>query len=95
MFEDYAAFAGACRRAAGGARDAAGARDALADVVWRASCDSVARRQPTPRALAMEWVPAYLDAFGGDAPKALRRATRAKTERIDALRRQLAEATKR
>ena len=60
LFEDYAAFARAARRAAAavGARAAPGERrDAVADVCWRACADSVARRVPPPRTLAVAWVP--------------------------------------
>ena len=49
LFEDYAAFARAARRAAAavGTRAAPGERrDAVADVCWRACADAVARRVP-------------------------------------------------
>ena len=87
LFEDYAAFARAARRAAAavGARAAPGERrDAVADVCWRACADAVARRVPPPRTLAVSWVPQLISELGASTrveARALRRAIRARCVR--------------
>ena len=71
LFESYDDFAAAGRKAS----VAVEASDALCDVVWRACADAVARRVPTPRQLAVEWVPRFVADFGGRFERgALRRA---------------------
>ena len=87
LFEDYAAFARAARRAAAavGTRAAPGERrDAVADVCWRACADAVARRVPPPRTLAVAWVPQLIQELGASTrveARALRRAVRARCVR--------------
>jgi hypothetical protein len=87
LFEDYAAFSRAARRAAAavGTRAAPGERrDAVADVCWRACADAVARRVPPPRTLAVAWVPQLIQELGASTrveARALRRAVRARCVR--------------
>jgi len=84
LFERFEDLAAAGRRASA----ASDPVDALCDVVHRACMDSVARRVPTPRALAVEWVPRFVTEFAGvaaagarDGAAALRRAVRARCVR--------------
>ena len=86
MFEDYAAFARAAG-GGGGRRDAGRARRAprrVAGACWRACADSVARRVPPPRTLAVAWVPQLIQELGASTrveARALRRAVRARCVR--------------